>query len=54
MITNKIVIKEVDELKSVLSQGNAEIPSFWVCIWPGFFWQCGMYSAQLLAFGRNI
>lgn len=37
MITNKIVIKEVDELKSVLSQGNAEIPSFWVCIWPGFF-----------------
>lgn len=36
MITNKILIKEVDELKSVLLQESAEIPSFWVCVWPGF------------------
>ncbi|EPT2575173.1 conjugal transfer protein TraS, partial [Klebsiella pneumoniae] len=29
MITNKILIEEVEELKSLLSQGKAEIPSFW-------------------------
>ncbi len=28
MITNKILIEEVEELKSLLSQGKAEIPSF--------------------------
>lgn len=35
MITNKILIEEVEELKSLLSQGKAEIPSFWECLWPG-------------------
>ena len=29
MITNKLLIEEVEELKSLLSQGKAEIPSFW-------------------------
>ena len=36
MMNNKTLIKEVDELKDVLSKGDAEIPSFWICIWPGF------------------
>lgn len=35
MITKKIIIDEVDDLKFVLSQENIEIPSFWSCIWPG-------------------
>ena len=35
MMNNKTLIKEVDELKDVLSKGDAEIPSFWVCMWPG-------------------
>ena len=35
MITNKLLIEEVEELKSLLSQGKAEIPSFWECLWPG-------------------
>lgn len=35
MITNKILIEEVEGLKSVLSQGKVEIPSFWACLWPG-------------------
>ncbi|MCP5984196.1 conjugal transfer protein TraS, partial [Klebsiella pneumoniae] len=29
MITNKLLIEEVEELKNLLSQGKAEIPSFW-------------------------
>ncbi|TWY02987.1 conjugal transfer protein TraS, partial [Klebsiella pneumoniae] len=29
MMNNKTLIKEVDELKDVLSKGDAEIPSFW-------------------------
>jgi hypothetical protein len=29
MITNKILIEEVDELKNVFSRGEMEIPSFW-------------------------
>lgn len=28
MITNKLLIEEVEELKNLLSQGKAEIPSF--------------------------
>ena len=28
MMNNKTLIKEVDELKDVLSKGDAEIPSF--------------------------
>ncbi|HGL8764552.1 TPA: conjugal transfer protein TraS, partial [Klebsiella pneumoniae] len=35
MITNKLLIEEVEELKNLLSQGKAEIPSFWECLWPG-------------------
>ncbi|MBL1541265.1 conjugal transfer protein TraS, partial [Klebsiella pneumoniae] len=29
MMTNKILIEEVDELKNVFSRGEMEIPSFW-------------------------
>ncbi|WP_407260129.1 hypothetical protein [Klebsiella pneumoniae] len=35
MITNKLLIEEVEELKNLLSQGKTEIPSFWKCLWPG-------------------
>ncbi|MBL1980646.1 conjugal transfer protein TraS, partial [Klebsiella pneumoniae] len=35
MMTNKILIEEVDELKNVFSRGEMEIPSFWSCLWPG-------------------
>lgn len=35
MISNKVIFDEVEELKNVLSQGQAEIPSFWACLWPG-------------------
>lgn len=28
MITNKLLIEEVEELKNLLSQGKTEIPSF--------------------------
>lgn len=35
MMTNKILIEEVGELKNVLSQGEVEIPTFWACLWPG-------------------
>ncbi|RRF57734.1 conjugal transfer protein TraS [Klebsiella pneumoniae] len=33
MMTNKILIEEVDELKNVFSRGEMEIPSFWSCLW---------------------
>ncbi len=32
MITNKLLIEEVEELKNLLSQGKTEIPSFWKCL----------------------
>ncbi|MGJ4485091.1 conjugal transfer protein TraS [Klebsiella pneumoniae] len=35
MMTNKILIEEVDDLKNVFSRGEMEIPSFWSCLWPG-------------------
>lgn len=35
MMTNKILIEEVDQLKNMFSRGEMEIPSFWSCLWPG-------------------
>ncbi len=35
MITKKIIDEEIVELKSLLINGDAEVPSFWVCMWPG-------------------
>lgn len=35
MINNKLIFKEVGELKHILSQGEVVIPSFWACLWPG-------------------
>lgn len=34
-INNRIILQEVAELKKILSEGGAEIPSFWACLWPG-------------------
>lgn len=51
MITNKIIIEEVDELRHMLLQGKAEVPSFWSCMWPGLVivsWNilCAMISVN--------
>lgn len=35
MITNKILQQETEELKHILKQGDLEVPSMWVCLWPG-------------------
>lgn len=35
MMTNKILIEEVEQLKNMLSRGEMEMPSFWSCLWPG-------------------
>lgn len=35
MITKKIIDEEIVELKSLLINGDAEVPGFWVCMWPG-------------------
>ncbi|MBD3701582.1 hypothetical protein IE991_29970 [Klebsiella pneumoniae] len=35
MITNKLLIEEVEELKNLLSQGKTEIPSFGSAFGPG-------------------
>lgn len=43
MITKKIIKDEIEELKYSLSHGEAEIPSFWSCLWPG-----------LIIFGWNV
>lgn len=66
MITNKIIIEEVDELRHMLLQGKAEVPSFWSCMWPGLVivsWNilCAMISVnqnylavKYIFLGRNI
>lgn len=51
MINNKVILHEVEELKNVLSQGEAAIPSFWACLWPGLVivaWNvlCAMISVN--------
>ena len=35
MMTNKILIEEVEQLKNMFSRGEMEMPSFWPCLWPG-------------------
>ena len=60
MMTNNIIAEEVEELKSLLSQGKAEIPSFWACLWPGVvlvLWNtlCAVISVDLVYLsGRYI
>ncbi|MEN3262869.1 hypothetical protein AAH678_29955 [Sodalis endosymbiont of Spalangia cameroni] len=35
MITHKLILKESEELKLLLKDGDIVIPSLWKCFWPG-------------------
>lgn len=51
MITNKQIFNEVEQLKVLFKNEEAEIPSIWKCFWPGLgvmawlvFWPVVFYS----------
>lgn len=51
MITNKIIREEVDELKTLMSQEELNIPSFWSCIWPGFVCMIWFLLSSYMSYG---
>ncbi|WP_282808372.1 conjugal transfer protein TraS [Hafnia alvei] len=54
MITNKIIQQETEELKHILKQGDLEIPSMWICLWPGLGVALWLLVCLLLSFNSSL
>lgn len=54
MMTNKILIEEVDQLKNMFSRGEMEIPSFWSCLWPGVIIAAWSMVCAIISVGGRV
>ncbi len=54
MMTNKILIEEVEQLKNMLSRGEMEMPSFWSCLWPGVILAAWNMVCAIISVGAGI
>lgn len=54
MITNKQVLQEVEQLKFLFKEGEAEIPTMWQCYWPGLAAMSWMVCWPLMLYGYKF
>lgn len=54
MITNKIILQEVEHLRVLFREGGSEIPSMWQCFWPGLSIMVWMVGWPLAFYGYQF
>ena len=54
MITNKVILQEIESLKALFNNGESEIASMWQCFWPGLTALVWMVAWPLILYGYKL